>query len=164
MTARSDLRLLAVPAAVALLAGLVVGLADSWSGALVTLALLAAVGVPALALTVLATRNRERLGSLRRQFALIAAIAAGQLVVTAVVFALLMFLSPHDAMLAVVVGAFCGAVALVAARLLAGGVLADVEQIRDGLEAVGGGERDVDFSTVYELRPTSRDGASAPTR
>ena len=47
----------------------------------------------------------ERLGSLRRQFALIAAIAAGQLVVTAVVFALLMFLSPHDAMLAVVVGA-----------------------------------------------------------
>lgn len=147
MTARSDLRLLAVPAAVALLAGLVVGLADSWSGALVTLALLAAVGVPALALTVLATRNRERLGSLRRQFALIAAIAAGQLVVTAVVFALLMFLSPHDAMLAVVVGAFCGAVALVAARLLAGGVLADVEQIRDGLEAVGGGERDVDFST-----------------
>ena len=147
MSARADARLLAVPAAVALLGGLVVGLADSWHGALVTVALLAAVGVPALALAVLATRNRDHLGSLRRQFALIAAIAAGQLVVTALVFALLMFLSPHDAMLAVVVGAFCGAVALVAARLLAGGVLADVERVRDGLEAVGGGERQVDFST-----------------
>ena len=147
MTGRSDLRLLAVPAAVAILAGLVVGFADSWHGALVTVALLAAVGVPALALAVLATRRRDRLGSLRRQFALIAAIAAGQLVATAVVFALLMFLSPHDALLAVIVGAFCGAVAFVAARLLAGGVLADVEHLRDGLEAVGEGEREVDFTT-----------------
>ena len=147
MTRRSDVRLLAVPAVVALLAALAVGLADSWHGALVTVALLAAVGVPALALALIATRNRRRLGSLRRQFALIAAIAAGQLVATAVLFALVMFLSPHDALLAVVVGAFCGAVALVAARLLAGGVLGDVEQIRDGLEAVGDGERNVDFAT-----------------
>ena len=146
MSGRADLRLLAVPAAVALLGGLVVGLADSWHGALVTVALLAAVGVPALALAVLATGNRDRLGSLRRQFALIAAIAAGQLIATAVLFALVMFLSPHDALLAVVVGAFCGAVALVAARLLAGGVLGDVEHVRDGLEAVGEGRRDVDFS------------------
>lgn len=147
MSRRSDLRLLAVPVVVALAGGLAVGLADSWHGALVTVVLLAAVGVPALALATIATRHRERLGSLRSQFALIAAIAAGQLVVTALVFALLMFLSPHDALLAVIVGAFCGAVALVAARLLAGGVLSDVERIRDGLAAVGGGAREVDFST-----------------
>ncbi|MBK9741366.1 MAG: hypothetical protein IPO93_18240 [Actinobacteria bacterium] len=137
MSGRADLRLLAVPAAVALVGGIVVGLADSWHGGLVTVALLAAVGVPALALAVFATGNRDRLGSLRSQFALIAAIAAGQLVATAVLFALVMFLSPHDALLAVVVGAFCGAVALVAARLLARGVLGDVEHVRDGLGPSG---------------------------
>jgi signal transduction histidine kinase len=144
---RSDRALLTAPLVVAAVAAVVVGLADSWAGALLTLAMLLAVGVPAIALVAWAMRRRAALGPLPRQFAVVAAIAAGQLVLTAVLFAILMFLSPHDALLAVVVGVFCGTVGLVAALLLARRVLGDVEHIQTGLEAVGTGRRDVDFAT-----------------
>ena len=49
-------------------------------------------------------------------------------------------------MAAIVVAA--GLVAVVAARLVAGGILRDVEAIRDGLVAVGRGQRDVQIETA----------------
>ena len=59
-----------------------------------------------------------------------------------------MVVSGHAALLvaAIVLGA--GAVAVVAAKLLADGILADVESVRNGLTAVGGGEREVRIATT----------------
>jgi signal transduction histidine kinase len=91
---------------------------------------------------------RARTGSLSRQFALAVAIVVAPVLVALVVVGLLMVVSGHDAALvaAIVVGA--GAIAVVAARLLAGGILRDVEAIRDGLTAVGRGEREVRIETT----------------
>ena len=76
-------------------------------------------------------------GSLSRQFAMVVAIVIAPVLLGLVVVGLLMVISGHDVTLlaAIVVGA--GAFAVVAAKVLAGGILRDVETIRDGLEAVG---------------------------
>ncbi len=92
-------------------------------------------------------RNRRRLGSLRRQFGLGVTVAVSMVIVAAVALALLMFVSAEDAALIIVSIAFAGLVAIRAAQLLAGGVLGDVEEIRDGLVAFAGGERAVRIET-----------------
>ncbi len=70
-------------------------------------------------LTVLATSaavgRRRRLGGLGRQFGVVAMIAAGQLVVGVALFVSLMFVSAHDALMAVLLAADCGVLALWAA-------------------------------------------------
>jgi signal transduction histidine kinase len=91
--------------------------------------------------------NRRRLGSLRRQFGLAVAVAISIVIVAAAAFALLMFVSAEDAALIVVSIAFAGLVASRAAQLLAGGVLADVDELRDGLGAFASGERPVRIET-----------------
>ena len=93
------------------------------------------------------TRIRTRAGSLSHQFALAVAIAVAPVLVALVVVGLSMVVSGHDAVLvaAIVVGA--GAVAVVAAKLIADGILGDVERIRNGLTAVGAGGRDVRIET-----------------
>ncbi len=92
-------------------------------------------------------RVRAWAGSLSRQFAMVVAIVIAPVLLGLVVVGLLMVISGHDVTLlaAIVVGA--GAFAVVAAKVLAGGILRDVETIRDGLEAVGRGERDVSIQT-----------------
>lgn len=92
--------------------------------------------------------TRIRAGSLSRQFALAVAIVVAPVLVALVVVGALMVISDHDAILtaAIVIGA--GVVAIVAARLLAGGILRDVETIRDGIGAVGRGERNVHITTA----------------
>ena len=76
-------------------------------------------------------RVRAWAGSLSRQFALAVAIVVAPVLLALVVIGLLMVISGHDAALtaAIVVGA--GAIAIVAAKLLADGILDDVEAIRD---------------------------------
>jgi signal transduction histidine kinase len=90
---------------------------------------------------------RSRAGSLSRQFALTVAVVVAPVLLALVVVGLLMVISDHDAALvaAIVLGA--GAIAVVAAKLVAGGILRDVEAIRDGLTAVGRGEREVQIET-----------------
>ena len=104
-------------------------------------------GRAALAVAHLAAARRARVGSLGRQFNLAVAIAVGQMLVAVIAIAVLMFVSRHDALLIVAITAFAGVVAVRAAQLLAGGVLRDVEAVRDGLAAVGRGERDVHIET-----------------
>ncbi len=58
-----------------------------------------------------------------------------------------MFVSDEDALLVSLIVAFTGLVAVVAAQLLAGGVLHDVEHVRDALVAVGEGRRDLQITT-----------------
>jgi signal transduction histidine kinase len=91
---------------------------------------------------------RRAAGSLSRQFALVVAIVVAPVLVALLVISMLMILSDHEAVLvaAIVLGA--GVLAVLGARLVAGGILRDVQAIRDGLGAVGRGRRDVEIETA----------------
>ena len=93
------------------------------------------------------TRVRNWAGSLSRQFALAVAIVVAPVLFALVVVGQLMVVSSHDAVLLAVIVICAGIVAVVAARLVASGILRDVEAIRDGLTAVGAGDRDVLIET-----------------
>jgi signal transduction histidine kinase len=103
---------------------------------------------PPRLLTSVARRARGRAGSLSRQFALAVAVVVAPVLLALVVVALLMVISGHDALLLAAIVAGSGALAVVAAKLVADGILGDVEAIRDGLTAVGRGERDVKIVTA----------------
>ncbi|MGI8800615.1 MAG: sensor histidine kinase [Solirubrobacteraceae bacterium] len=113
----------------------------------VAVALWLSVALAAVLAAHVAAARRRRLGMLRRQFSLAVAIAVGQMLASVVVFAVLMFVSAREALVIGVVLAFNGVIAAFAARLLAAGMLRDVETIRDGLGAVGDGRRDVRIET-----------------
>jgi signal transduction histidine kinase len=87
-------------------------------------------------------------GSLSRQFALAVGIVVAPILAALVVIELFMIINGHDVALLAVIVVAAGALAVVAARVLARGILGDVNAIRDGLTAVGNGERDVRIETV----------------
>ena len=95
----------------------------------------------------IASWARLRAGSLPRQFALVVAIVVAPVLVALVVVGSLMVVSDGGAELLAAIVAAAGLVAIVAARLVAGGILRDVEAIRDGLAAVGRGKREVRIET-----------------
>ena len=90
---------------------------------------------------------RASAGSLRRQFALVVAIVVAPVLVALIVGDALMVVSERGVVIvaAIVIGA--GLIAIVAARMVAGGIMRDVEAIRDGLIAVGRGRRNVTIET-----------------
>jgi signal transduction histidine kinase len=90
---------------------------------------------------------RTRLGSLRWQFALVVAIVVAPVLIALVVGGTLMVVSDRSAALVAALVAAAGLLAIVAARVVAGGILHDVQAIRDGLAAVGRGQRDVEIET-----------------
>jgi signal transduction histidine kinase len=92
-------------------------------------------------------RVRARLGSLSRQFALAVAIVVAPVLAALVVIAVLMVVSNHAAVVVAIIVVAAGLVAIFVARLLARGILGDLESIRDGLAAVGRGSRDVEIQT-----------------
>ena len=114
-------------------------------GAMVTLAILAPLGIATVAGTRALLAHRERLGSLRRQALVTAALAFGPLAVTLVLFVQLMFVSPHDALLTASMGVYGALLGLWATRLLSNRVMDDVDTLRAGLEAVGAGERSLNL-------------------
>jgi signal transduction histidine kinase len=136
--------------AAALVAGVAVALAPDYglTPAAETLVLLLALGGAALVAAHVAARRRRALGRLRRQFSLGVAIAVGQMLVAVVAIAALMFVSHENAVMIAVLVAFTGLIAVRAAQLVAGGVLRDVEAVRDGLIAVGRGERSLRIETA----------------
>jgi signal transduction histidine kinase len=95
-----------------------------------------------------AKRVRRRAGSLSRQLALGVAIVVAPVLIALVVVGWLMVISDHDAVLVAGIVLGAGAVAVVAAKLIADGMLRDVAAIRDGLDAVGRGERAVRIETA----------------
>jgi signal transduction histidine kinase len=133
--------LLLVLVAATVLAGVEATVYSLRDGALTWL-LLVALGGGALALAHTVSGRRRRLGGLRRQFTLAIAIALGQLVVAVAAGAALMFVATRDAVFALSVVAFAGIVAARAAQLFARGVLADIENLRGTLVAVGEGMRE----------------------
>jgi signal transduction histidine kinase len=136
---------LVVAAAVA--CGLAIGLGYGTRPGVLTALLFAGVGAVALAAAHVVAAHRRRLGGLRRQFSFAVAVASGQVLIAAGAAAVFMFVSHHDAAMVAVLALFVTAIAVRAAQLMAGGVMRDVEAVRDGLEAVGAGRRDVDVRT-----------------
>ena len=129
-------RLVAATVLAWLAAVAVVAVADTPGDGALTGALLLAVAVPALGAARLARRWRAALGSLERQLGIGVAIAAAQAVAGAVLFAAVMFLSAHDALLVCLVAVVTGLVAALAVRTITESVLDDVRLLQDGLDAV----------------------------
>lgn len=91
---------------------------------------------------------RRGLGSLSRQFTVAVAVAIAPVLVALVVIGLLMVLSDEEAALVGGIVIVAGIVAIGASRVVAGGIIRDVESVRDGLVAVSGGEREVEITTA----------------
>ena len=129
-------------AAAALAAGIATGAYGSAAG-LTSLLILLPLGCATVFAAHAIVAARARIGGLRRQFALLAVLAAAQLAIAVGVFVELMFVSGHDAFFTVLVSGFTGALALWAGRLLGRRALADIDAVRTTLAAVGEGRRDV---------------------
>jgi signal transduction histidine kinase len=125
----------------------IVAVAVDLSGALLTLELLLAVSVGALAASFAARRARRRLGSLNRQLALAVGIAIGAILAAVGVAAAVMFISNEDALLVSVMAGVIAAVGVCVARMLTEPMVNDIERLRDRLRAVGEGERRTDLLT-----------------
>jgi signal transduction histidine kinase len=95
-------------------------------------------------------RIRSAVGPLSRQLALAVAVVVAPVLIALVVVGLLMVVSDHAAVLVGVIVLAAGTTAVLAARLVAGSILGDVEAIRDGLRKVGRGERSVQIQTAAE--------------
>ncbi len=131
------MRSIAVLSGVASTGGVIVAALYDVRGGILTAVILAVVGSATLLASALAGRHRARLGSLRRQFALIAALTVGQMLLAVTAGAGLMFLSSHDAIVVCVLAAGAGTLALEAARRLSGAVVGDIETVRDALQELG---------------------------
>lgn len=122
--------------------GTVVGVSYGARDGVLTALLLGGLGALVLLTAHATARRGARRGSLRRRFALVAAIVVGQIVVVAAVSAQLMFVSAHDALFVMAVALLCGVVAVRAGQVFAADVLRDVDSLRDTLAAVGDGLRE----------------------
>jgi signal transduction histidine kinase len=132
---------LAVLAAVAS-AGLTAGVYGASAGRTTAAILLPLGCATALAAALLARRSR-RVGSLARQFALVALLAGAQLVIAAWLLIDQMFVSAHDAFFAALIVGYAAVLAGWAAWVLGRRAVADLDEVRDVLTAVGDGRRDV---------------------
>lgn len=128
------------------LAGAVMAGVGGLPGALATVEILLPIGLIALLLAHIAAVSGWRARRLGRRFDLGLGIALGQLLLAAVVAAAAMYVSRHDAWMTIGIVLFAALVAGRAARLLSDAVLADVREIRDGLQVVAKGGRDVRVS------------------
>jgi signal transduction histidine kinase len=95
-------------------------------------------------------RVRTGTGSLARQFALAVAIVVAPVLLALVVVSWLMVVSGHAAVLVGAIVVVAGVLAVGGAKLLADGILGDVTAIRDGLESVRLGEREVVIATTAQ--------------
>jgi signal transduction histidine kinase len=111
---------------------------------LVALAGLTASGTRA----ALLARRRGSAGPLSRQVAIAVAIVIGPLLVALALLGELMFVSDHDAALVAVIVAFTGVLGIVAAKRISTAIIGDIETVRDGLVAVGRGDRDLRIATT----------------
>jgi signal transduction histidine kinase len=124
----------------ALVAAVVAWTAYDFHAGWLTFVLLAPLGSATVTAScaVLGRRN-----GLRRQAALVGAIAAAQLLATVALFVALMFVSSHDAFFTVLATAYCAALALWAGWVLSRRVVREVRAVGASLAAVGEGRRDV---------------------
>lgn len=111
-----------------------------------TAVLLLAAGGPGLLAAHTAARRRRQM-RLSGQFSVAAGAALGSILGATVAAAILMFVSDQDAVMICVITVFAGVVAVRSAQLLGSRVLAEVDRLRSGLDAVAEGRRDVRMQT-----------------
>jgi signal transduction histidine kinase len=111
--------------------------------AVTTLEILAPLGCATVLVAHGLAHVRERVGSLRRQFAVVSTVAVVQLVAAVVLFVDQMFVSGHDAFFAVLAAVYATALTAWAVRLLGRRALDDIDAVRATLASVGEGRRDV---------------------
>jgi signal transduction histidine kinase len=116
--------------------------------ALATLKILAPLGCVTVLVAHALALARDRVGSLRRQFAVIGAVAMVQLTATVVLFVEQMFVSGHDAFFGVLAAAYATALTAWAVHTLGRRAIDDVDAIRATLALVGEGRRDVRTGVV----------------
>ena len=131
----------------------------------IVLGVLLGVGLATGAGTELVIRARGRGGArpLSRQLSILIAVVITPLLVTLVILGLMMFVSDKDATLVGVIVVLSGLLGITSAGRLSRALTDDVATIRDGLVAVGSGERDVKLQAgggVVELRELA-DAANA---
>jgi signal transduction histidine kinase len=129
----------AAAAAVAAVAWVGYGGTAAWA----TFRILAPLGCGAALVAYALALARARVGGLRRQFAVVAAVAIVQLTLSVVLFVEEMFVSGHDAFFAVLAAAYVTALTAWAVHLLSRRALDDVDALRATLMLVGEGRRDV---------------------
>ncbi len=139
---------LAIAAGVAALAAGVVLARYGEHAALATLRILAPLGCAAVVVAHGLALVRDRIGGLRRQFAVVALVAIVVLATAVLLFVDEMFVSGHDAFFAVLAAVYATAVTAVAVRLLGRRALDDVDAVRATLTQVGEGRRDVRTGVV----------------
>jgi signal transduction histidine kinase len=105
-------------------------------------------GTPAIAGAHLLVRRRAAAGNLTRQFAAGVGMTVVLVVLGVGAVALLMFLSPHDAFLMVILLVFAGGLTAYSLSVLSHGVLGDIELVRDAVQGVGRGARDIRIRTA----------------
>jgi signal transduction histidine kinase len=133
--------------AAALAAGLLFGVLDTGhAGRLMGLYVLG-WGTAVVAAVELLRRRRRVAGSLTRQLTLAVAVSIGLSGAGVGVIAVLMFISPHDALVMAVLLLLAAALSSYSVWALTSGALADLRAVRDGLRAVGEGRRDIQIET-----------------
>ena len=150
---------MALAAAAAAVAAGVAGTVYGHTAGRETLAILAPLGLLTVAATYALVRYRDRVGSLRRQVLLSAALIVGQLIAAVALFAWLMLVSHMDVLFTVLAVAYSSLLGLWAAFVLGRRVMGDVDAVRVGLTAVGEGSRDIRIPTSGndELAQLGRD-------
>jgi signal transduction histidine kinase len=133
--------------AAALAASLACYLARGAQAGWTCLAILAPVGLLSVLVLQRFLAARGRMGGIRRQLSLGGVIVLGQLLLATGLFVALMARTPREALFVVILAAYAAVLGVWGARVIAGGVVADVEQLRRGLDAVadaagGGSSRD----------------------
>jgi signal transduction histidine kinase len=123
--------------------GAVMAVLGGGHAVIVSVAILLPLGVLALLIAHAAEDGSLRLPTLRGRFEIGLGLALGQLLVAVAIGAAVMFVSPHDAWATIAILLFAALIAARAAQLLSRGVVEDVRTIRDGLQALERGEREI---------------------
>ena len=123
-----------------------IGIAYGARDAAITLGMLLAVSLVVLGAAHLLAAHRTRAGRLARQSRLAVLLVVGTVLAMVWIGAWKMFVSEHDAVVVSVMTAAIGLIAVRVGDVLARGVIADARALRDGLEAVGEGRRDVEIT------------------
>jgi signal transduction histidine kinase len=144
---RRPLEALAVLLLAAAAGGLAIGIGYGGRDGVLMGIFLLGVGLPVLAAVQLLRRRRRAAGSLTRQLTAGVIVAVGLVTLGVGAVALLMFISAHDALVMAVLLVFAGGLTTYAIWTLSGGVMDDIEAVRDGLRAVGDGRRGVRIRT-----------------
>jgi signal transduction histidine kinase len=138
-------RPLGVLALASAVGGLVIGLAYSSGDGLLTSVLMFGSGAPAIVAAHLMVRRRRATGSLGRQFGWAVALTIGLVIVGVGVVALLMFISPHDALVMTLLLLLAGGLTAYSTWLLSRDVIAQ----RDAAESA---RRDLVAAVSHDLR------------